>query len=339
MPNPNGTADWVALSDRGLLDPASKADLLHAGLFVLELSLPLPDAGLLLDYQAVDGWPRTFAVFHDAASGIVLLHRQGQDVARHVLPAPLPQGQGTARLSFRFDAPARTWSLGFELLGPAQAQTHTQKATASGTNPLPLHLADMQALCRAQRPDGPVLWFGLTRGAAPPSAAPWIGLRTPVQTSLDLVAAGNLKRGDCVLTADRGPVFLQSVQRLDLPARGSFAPVLLRAPFFGEQQDLLVSAGQLLAISGAETEYLFGEEQVLMPAGALVDARTALFDHRRAVTGSVALELDGPAMIEANGCLLAIGQDTTTETTLRLLQSYEVLTLMALLGRTPRRAA
>jgi hypothetical protein len=325
----------VALSDRGLLDASFKDDLLHAGLFVLELALPLPEAGLLLDHQAHDGWPRTFAVFHDPATGIVLLHRQGNDVARHVLPAPIPQGHGTARLSFRFDAPARTWSLGFEILGTPQPL----KATASGSNPLPLHIADVLALCTAPRADSPVLWFGVTRGAAPPSAAPWIGLRTPVETSLGLVAAGNLKPGDCILTADRGPTLLRAVQRLDLPARGSFAPVLLRAPFFGERQDLLVSAGQLLAISGTATEYLFGEDTVLMPAGALVDNRTALFDHRRAVTGSVALDLDGPALIEADGCLLAIGQDVASETTLRLLHGYEVLTLMSLMGRTPRRAA
>lgn len=47
-----------------------------------------------------------------------------------------------------------------------------------------------------------------------------------------------------------------------------------------------------------------------MPAGMLVDGRTALSDQRRANTGSVALELDEPALIDCNGCLLAAGQDS-----------------------------
>ncbi|OYU41254.1 MAG: hypothetical protein CFE33_04175 [Pseudorhodobacter sp. PARRP1] len=326
---------WVALSDRGLLTPASPDALLHQGLFVMELALPLQNAGLLLDHQSNTGWPRTFAIFHDPDTGIVILHRQGKDVARHVLPAPLPQGKGTARLSFHFDAPARHWRLTFELLGSDPLVS----LSASGQNPLPLPLHDLQALCTRPRPAGPVLWFGITEGAAPPGAAPWIGLRTPVETSLGPVLAGHLKPGDMLLTEDHGPLPLRAAHRLALPARGSFAPVLLRAPFYAQTQDLLVSADQLLAISGPEVEYLFGTDAVLMPAGALVDGRTALSDQRRAIAGSVALDLGRPALIEANGSLLAIGHDPACDLPLRCLQTYEVLTLMMLLGRSPRRAA
>ncbi|WP_299504511.1 hypothetical protein [Cypionkella sp.] len=50
---------WVALSDRGLLNPAVPDALLHHGLFVMELALPLENVSLLLDYQANVGWPRT----------------------------------------------------------------------------------------------------------------------------------------------------------------------------------------------------------------------------------------------------------------------------------------
>ncbi|MDB5666924.1 MAG: hypothetical protein JWS11_3467 [Cypionkella sp.] len=325
---------WVALSDRGLLTPAAPDALLHHGLFVMELALPLENVSLLLDYQANVGWPRTFAIFHDRDTGIILLHRQGSAVARHVLPGPLPQGRGTARLSFQFDAPARQWSLSFEIL----ASEHPLKITAHGRNPLPIPLSDLQSLCTQPRPSA-VLWLGFTEGAAPPNAAPWIGLRTTIETSLGPVLAGHLKPGDILLTQDRGPIPLRAAQRLALPARGSFAPVLLRAPFFGHTQDLLVSADQLLAICGPEVEYLFGTDAVLMPAGSLTDGRTALSDQRRAITGSVALDLGTPALIETNGCLLAIGHDQSCDSPLRCLQTYEVLTLMTLLGRTPRRAA
>lgn len=325
---------WLALSERGLLRPDPPESLLDSGLFVMELSLPLPDACVLLDHHAHNGWPRTFSLFHNAETGLVLLHRQGASVSRHLLPGPLPQGRGTARLSFQFNAPARRWRLLYELLDGEGGRVESH-----GQNPLPLQITDIQALCSNGQTNAPVLWFGLTRDAIPPGAAAWIGLRTPVETSLGPVAAGSLKPGDIILTADRGPVPLQSVQRLVLPARGTFAPVLLRAPFFGQTKDLLVSADQLVAISGAETEYLFGTEAVLMPAGALVDGRTALSDQRRAVTGSVALNLGAPALIEANGCMLATSHDAATSLPLRSLQHYEVLTLMTLLGRNPRRAA
>lgn len=332
QPPANG---WIALSDRGMLDTSqTQSGLLNASLFVMELTLPLQSATVLLNHQADDGWPRTFAVFHDLAAGLVILHRQGKAVMRHVLPGPLPHGRGTGRLSFRFDAPARIWNLTFELLG----SDPPQQVQARGINPLPMQLADVQALCTQMRQDGPVLWFGLTRGIAPPTAAPWIGLRTPVETSLGPVAAGNLRPGTMIMTADHGPLPLRALRRFDLPSRGSFAPVLLRSPFFGQRQDLLVSADQLITISGAEAEYLFGVDAVVMRAGDLVDGRTALSDQRRAVTGSVELDLGRPALIEADGCLLACGY-AGAEDDLRCLHSYEVLTLMTLLGRTARRSA
>ena len=74
-----------------------------------------------------------------------------------------------------------------------------------------MQLADVQSLCTQFRRDGPVLWFGLTRGAAPPTAAPWLGLRTPVETSLGQVAAGNLRPGAMIMTADHGPLPLLSL--------------------------------------------------------------------------------------------------------------------------------
>lgn len=326
---------WVALSDRGVLDGGSPDALLHAGLFVMELALPLQDTCILLDHQSDAGWPRTFALFHDPAAGLVLMHRQGGSVARHVLPGPLPDGRGTARLCYQFDAPARHWQISLETLHTE----HQVRLGAQGQNPLPMHMADVQAICTMPFQNGPVLWYGLTRGAAPPKAAAWIGLRTPVETSLGPIAAGNLKPGDLVRTVDRGLVPLRRVTPMTLPARGSFAPVLLRSPFFGTHHDLLVSADQLVALTGPEAEYLFGEESVLLPAGALVDGRTALSDNRRAVTGTIVLELDRPSLIETNGCMLACGQDGAGKLPLRSLKAYEVLTLMALLGRMPRRAA
>lgn len=341
--------DWIALSDRGFCGAAPDAHaLLDQGLFVMELALPLEPATILLDHQAEDGWPRTFALFHDDSAGLVLLHRQGQSVARHALPGPLPQGGDIGRLCFHFDAPARHWRMSFQVLTDTGTEPdNTHRLSASGTNPLPIRLADMAALCTAQAAKAPhpaVLWFGVSRGDAPPARAPWIGLRTPVETTRGVVAAGNLQAGDMVHTLDGGPMPVLAVRRLDLPSKGSFAPVLLRAPFYGQEQDLLIASDQRIALAGSEVEYLFGEDEVLIEAGLLADGRTALLDQRRSVTTSVALEFAAPALILADGCALLcapVGQPMLAPDSLprRSLHSYEVLTLMALMGRTGRHRA
>ena len=146
------------------------------------------------------------------------------------------------------------------------------------------------------------MWFGATQGPAPPAQAPWIGLRTPVDTIRGPVAAGRLQPGDLIATLEEGLLPLLALRRMTLPSRGSFAPVLLRAPYFGASGDLLVSADQRVRIAGAAVEYLFGEEEVLAPAGLLVDGRVAQMDERRAITTGVALDLGRPLLITADGC-------------------------------------
>lgn len=326
--------DWLVLSDRSPLPQAADV-LVEAGLFVVELALPLAEAAVLLDFQSTIGWPRTFTLFYDPSAGLVLMHRQGQSVARHALPGPLPHLGGTARLSLRFDAPGRSWDMRLEVL----AGVDSPARFASGKNPLPIRSGDLHALsegtARVNR-HAAVLWFGLTRGADLPVRAPWIGQRTPVETARGPVMAGHLMPGDLVATADGGLLPLRRITRLDLPACGSFAPVVLRAPFFGTSHDLLVASDQRVALSGPEVEYLFGEDEVLVEAGALVDGRSALAEQRRAVASGLLLELDHPALLIADGCALLAARPGEAAPR-RMLQSYEVLTLMALLGRAGHR--
>jgi hypothetical protein len=323
---------WVVLSDRK--DAVSGAALLERGLFIMEFTLPLDRGTVLLDMQDDAGWKRSFSVFADPEAGLSLLHRQGSDVRRHALPGPLPAAAGRGRLSFAFDAPARLWSLRFApLIGDPGV-------LSQGTDPLPLRVEDMQTLAtggtRAQRHPA-VLWFGATRGLEPPAQAPWIGLQTPVDTTRGPVAAGRLRPGDMIATLDAGPLPLRALQRMTRPSRGSFAPVLLRAPYFGSGGDLLVSADQPVLIAGAAVEYLFGEEEVLAPASLLMDGRVAQKDERRAVTTCVALDLGRPVLFTADGCCLLSTARPGQTLPRRALQDYEALPLMALLGRTALR--
>lgn len=332
---PAAHAGWLALSDKGILDAHPHNALMHRGQFVIELTMPLLESVVLIEHHANSGWSRTFTLLFDPQIGFVIAHRQGERLVRHRLPGPLPSGIGPGRLTFDFDAPARRWSLRFEYLSGEAPQ----QISSRGLDPLPLLIGDIAALCTKPRASSPTLWFGASLGKTLPSSAPWIGLRTEVETSLGLIAAGNLRPGDVIMTLDQGPQPLMACQPLSLPARGSFAPVLLRAPYFGQRQDILVSADQLIALGGLETEYLFDQDSVLAPAASLVDGRMALSDDRRAVTGAVALKLAKPALIVSDGCVLALGHDPARDLPLRVLKPYEVLTLLSLLGRSARYAA
>jgi hypothetical protein len=60
-----------------------------------------------------------------------------------------------------------------------------------------------------------------------------------------------------------------------VPARGSFAPIRIRAPFFGLGQDIIVAPDQRLLLRGAEVRKLFGKDAALVPARHLVNGTAA----------------------------------------------------------------
>lgn len=328
--------NWVALSDRDdPLDGADAGTLMAEGSFILEFDLPLERATVLIDHQTTENWPRAFSVFVDDQAGVVILHRQGKRLLRHVLPGPLDlHNEGSARIVFSWDGPARNWVLRLEQPGLCE------HCTARGRDPLPLYMQDFLEICqRAEKSKRhySVLWFGVKRGETPPERAPWVGLQTPIETSKGPRSAGSLKPGDMIVTAEGNLVPLVSAQRMVLPSRGSFSPVLLRAPYFGNQMDLLVSSDQLVALSGPEVEYLFGEEEVLTEARYLTDGRAAMKDLRRAVTTCVSLDIGGRGLLNADGCPLMSHHHAPSEAQLqmpyRVLLGYETIPLLALLGR------
>ncbi len=130
-----------------------------------------------------------------------------------------------------------------------------------------------------------------------PSLAP----KTQVATPNGYQEVGELRRGDLVLTADGKSVpDLQTLTRT-VPAKGHFSPVLLRAPVFGLQQDIIVAPSQRLVISGSEVEYLFGRESVLVPAFHLLGGTSARAASHRLLTTYTQLLLPGHEALDAAG--------------------------------------
>jgi hypothetical protein len=325
--------DWITLSDRDHLDHQSPA-LMDHGLFVVEFQLPVLDPTILIQMQSDGPTPRTFSLFFDPEGGLSLLQRDGATVRRHLLPGPMVQRQGTARLAFAFDAGAGIWSMDYTILG----DSHRQSAT--GRNPLALVTADLHGLSTSapgalRHPAA--LWFGATQKSALPDRAPWIGLNTPIDTKRGPVRAGLLKPGDLIATLDDGFQPLHALRRRSFPSRGTFAPVVLRSPFFGLNTDILVSSDQLVLISGASVEYLYGVEEALISAASLCDGHVAAKDERRALTDAVALDMGAPFAITADGCCLMAAFGPGDALPRRALLDYEALPLLTLLGRTALR--
>lgn len=318
---------WITLSDRAT-SPEVAHGLMERGLLVIEFALPLSDPTVLLDLALDTPWTKTFSVFCDPGSGLSILHRQDRSVTRHSLPLQMTAGEGVMRISFRFDAPARRWSM------RAEGASLPKPAEIAGRNPMPLPIDDLQRLSiggAGVRRHPAVLWFGTTRGAAPPARAPWIGLRTPVETDDGPQPAGLIAPGTLVETAEAGLLPVLKVHRHSLPSRGYFAPVLLRAPYFGNRSDLLVSADQIIQLGGPDVEYLNGDEEVLAHASQLVDGRVAIRDQRRSEVSGVALDFGRPVTINADGCMILcqsrLGDERMPR---RLLHDFEALSLMSM---------
>ncbi|MFN3723535.1 MAG: Hint domain-containing protein [Paracoccaceae bacterium] len=319
--------DWLALSDLTL--PEGNLAPLEEGLFICEAALPLGAGTVLLEWHRNEGDLRSFSIFADPKAGIVVLHRNGQIMRRHVLPGPLPFGLGTVRITYGWNRRTGVWTLSFGLIGLGE------QIKSTGIGPIALSPDELAALCRrdgAALRHGSLLWFGVTTGARPPERAPWLGLRSPVETARGPVAAGALRVGDLVQTADNGLQPVLRVNRLRLPSRGSFAPVILRAPFLGQGSDVLLSADQLVVLGGAEVEYMFGVEEVLVRAGGLANGTIARTDGRQAAIDCVALDLGLPELLLVDG-LKVLSHGVRAEPPLPVLLAFEAQQLVSLMAR------
>lgn len=308
---------------------------------MLEFELPLEGSAILLDHKADTSWPRALSVFVDELAGVVILHRQADRLLRHVLPGPLGlASNGIGRISFGWNGPEKSWQLSLEQPGQGEGRR------TRGRECMPILMEDVLGICDGDyntRRHKSVLWYGFMDGVTLPERAPWIGLQTPIDTPYGPCPAGKLRPGDLLLTEDGDYAVLLSQLHMDLPSRGSFSPVMLRAPYFGAETDILVSSDQLVAISGDEVEYLFGDETVLTEARNLTDGRAALMDLRRALTSCVALDIGAPRLIHAEDCRLLThtnGRNLPQHyTPHHVIQGYETVPLLDMLGRTGGRSA
>ncbi|MBW4706943.1 Hint domain-containing protein [Roseobacter sp. YSTF-M11] len=281
---------WLAISDhkerrfslRGVghdrhdsrLYPGDDGFLLARGSLTFETRLS-PDGRpqVLLGYSY--GWPDQRSLTFQAipGGGISLVQVQGENIAHAALQHSTPARTDVLRITFSWDAP-NAWAR----LTVERPEEH-QIASVMVRDVRPMALQDLRNMLMAQEDHGfasDVVFAALSDQIEPVGPMPSLSPLAAVATPNGYRALGTLKRGDTVYT--RGGDIVPVLHRVDrtVPARGSFAPVRLRAPYFGLLEDVIVTPEQRLVIDGSEVEYLFSQEAVLTPARHLINGFAAL---------------------------------------------------------------
>lgn len=251
----------------------SAETLVPQGSLVIETGLtphrrPQP---LLTFTQSIAG-PLQISLQAIPGGGLTLVISNGEDLQHCAISHAETGRTDVLRITYSWNAPARSGLIAVER---SESSAVTLMHVAS---PKPILLRDLRALSLGQGArqfSEDVVYFAAATHIEPVGPAPTLVPSTPILTPDGYRTAGSLRRGDTVVTP--GGEIVPVLHRIDreVPARGSYKPIRLRAPYFGLQQDITVAPDQRLVIRGSEVEYLFGQEAVLAPAKHLAGASAA----------------------------------------------------------------
>lgn len=246
-------------------------------------------------------WTRELVFRAIPGGGIALVHRHHHDII-HAAIRWVGDGRAhTLRVTYAWDVPSGWGRLALEQPEGGRAVTNTVHAARPQ---LANDLRDLM-LGKANRTlSRDVLFAALSTDIGPIGPMPTLHPATPIATPEGYRNVGSLRRGDTVLTDTGEIVPVLHAVRNSVPARASFAPVRLRAPYFGLTRDIVVGPEQRLMLTGSEVEYNFGQEAVLVPARHVVNGHAATWAARSAIAEYVQLVLPGHEMLRAAGCAL-----------------------------------
>jgi hypothetical protein len=303
---------WIALTarDGGLFDPGGLAEgrgtqeadptaLLPRGTVLLETRPAIgPRPQTLLSFGRTHPWKGGFSLQLLPSGGLTLIETQERDVRHATLPFRPDDRCDSLCITYSWDAPARWGRLSLERPGLVGVRS------ISVPPPHPMPLADLRTAFtdpRQRHLDPEVIFAALSDRVEPVGPMPGLSGTVPVRVPGGYVAAGQLRRGDCV--RGTGGAVVPVLHRLarSVPAAGSFRPVRLRAPYFGLRADIVVAPHQRLVIGGSDVEYLFGTEAVLVSACHLVNGSAAVHAEAGPVARYHGLVLPEHEEIEAAG--------------------------------------
>lgn len=248
-------------------------DLLTAGSTVFEArQSPEGRPQVLLGQRTDFPWQRSLTFQAIPGGGIALVQVHGADITHAAIQHQDSGRSDVLRITYSWDSAAKWGRLALE-----QPESN-RIVTVSVPDPKPIPLEDLRDLMLGRGNhtfSQDVVFAALSTQIEALGPMPSFVPSTPIATPWGYKPAAQLRRGDTVHTLHSGVVpILRRLSRC-VPARGSYAPVRLRAPYFGLQQDIIVALDQRLVIDGPEVEYLFNKEAVLVPARHLVNGFAA----------------------------------------------------------------
>ncbi len=254
-----------------------KDRLLVRGTVTFETEIPAATSSRLrlLAYQSDAGWRRRFAVIHDATGALQLTMVQGESSASALLSSSEFVAGARLRITYNWDAPARLAHLTVQSL--ERFSIHQAKIT----NPLPLPLADLRQIVsignRTHVSEG-IICLAIADHVAPICMNAGLMRGSPVATTEGYRPVERLALGDMVVTASGRAMPIRWITRTEMPAVGHFAPVRLRAPYYGLSRDVVVAQCQGMLMNGPDAEYLFGADTVLVRAHDLTNLQSAMYE-------------------------------------------------------------
>ncbi len=207
--------------------------------------------------------------------------------------------RGALRLTLRWDCAAGETTLTAENLAQGTLRQQVMEQAPA------LTAEELCALSRQWDMRNPALvWHAAADHLHPVGPGICMAGATPIATTRGTRPLSSMRAGDHVVTRGGGRAAVLWCGSVEVPALGAYAPVRLKAPPFGTAGDLIVHPGHRLALSGTEVEYLFGEEEVLVEAGALVDGETVLPEETGPLFRYHGLLLDDHHIIAPGGCAM-----------------------------------
>lgn len=262
---------WIGISDgrRTVLAPDCApnvtAGLLPAGTVVIEMQFAaeVGKRQTVVELDRTLEWRRRFRMTLGEAGDIFLEHRQGGNITSTAFRFPKPDRDATLRITMSWHAPRRIGLMTVENLDTAEM------AQSVFDEPHPWPLDDIATLMRRGsgcKVDPSVTLLACSDKVEPVGLTSGFAAGTMIDTAIGLRRVEALRPGDLVHTSDHGMQPIRCVVAHEVPAYGRFAPINLRAPFFGLERDLTVAPDHRLLISGVDAEYLFGSDSVLVEA-------------------------------------------------------------------------
>lgn len=227
---------------------------------------------------------------------------QGAKLDHKTLRLPRADGGGPVRLGYAWDCDAG-WARFSVEQADNRAFVASRLAAPVPISLLSLTLFDAMEICVSDETN--LSFLAVSNGIEPVGPLPGLGAKSAIDTPFGPRILSNLSCGDMVVLKDGdAPEPVLHVAKRTVPALGSFAPIRLRAPYFGLHRDLIVSPHQNLFFGGTDVEYTFGCEGVLVPAGHLVNGVWAIQETHVSLVTYAQVLLPTHAVLTANGARL-----------------------------------